>query len=369
MIKGDKTMSKRMLISVRVALVLAALFLLAMAPPAVWPSVGPVCYTRILLGSDVSSSLGIIRGPDDNIWVFEQTTLHSYRIARITSNLEITAFPLADTPWRMTAGPDGNIWYTVSNTAALGRVTMAGSATTFPLPANSTSPYGIAAGPDGNLWVTETSSHQILKVGTDGTVVDQFPVPATGFYPSLIVRGPDNNLWFIEAFQKIGRMTTAGVLTEFSFPSAIIDLGAGPDGNIWYDRFGTNPSPYTCDAHYGKITPSGIITEFGIWPCSDGMTVGSDGNLWVNLPSGRGFAIGRFTPAGIFEGMSPFVFVGPDLSYDFGSGPTDITSGADGRIWLSEKLVVSQYDSIGDVATINPQHLDCYYQYLPSANK
>ena len=50
--------------------------------------------------------------------------------------------------------------------------------------------------------------------------------------------GPDGNLWFTESLgNRIGRITTAGVMTEFprhrpgSRPSGIV---AGPDGNLWF---------------------------------------------------------------------------------------------------------------------------------------
>jgi S-layer homology domain len=56
-----------------------------------------------------------------------------------------------------------------------------------------------------------------------------------------IVGGPDGNLWFAEFDNnKIGRITTAGVLKEFLIPTA--DSGpygitAGTDGNLWFSEF------------------------------------------------------------------------------------------------------------------------------------
>ena len=53
--------------------------------------------------------------------------------------------------------------------------------------------------------------------------------------------GPDGNLWFTEFDNnKIGRITTAGVITEFLIPTA--DCGAygitpGPDGHLWFTEF------------------------------------------------------------------------------------------------------------------------------------
>ena len=56
--------------------------------------------------------------------------------------------------------------------------------------------------------------------------------------PTDIVAGPDGNLWFTEWGDRIGRITPAGRVTEFSrgisrgsAPEGIAD---GPDGNLWY---------------------------------------------------------------------------------------------------------------------------------------
>lgn len=52
-----------------------------------------------------------------------------------------------------------------------------------------------------------------------------------------ITVGPDGNIWFVEgAISKIGMITPAGVITEYSVPAgqdphAIV---AGPDGNLWF---------------------------------------------------------------------------------------------------------------------------------------
>src|SRR5262249_13622982 len=54
------------------------------------------------------------------------------------------------------------------------------------------------------------------------------------------------NLWFTEVGRdRIGRMTTAGVLTEFdatSQPWATwpVGIAVGPDGNIWYTELAGN---------------------------------------------------------------------------------------------------------------------------------
>ena len=41
--------------------------------------------------------------------------------------------------------------------------------------------------------------------------------------PNLVVMGPDHNLWFTEfTGEKIGRITTAGVITEFTITGCLL---------------------------------------------------------------------------------------------------------------------------------------------------
>src|SRR6266508_1365537 len=62
----------------------------------------------------------------------------------------------------------------------------------------------------------------------------EFPLTA-GSGPIEIASGPDGNLWFTELDgNRIGRITTAGLITEFPVPDPPIAIAAGPDGNLWF---------------------------------------------------------------------------------------------------------------------------------------
>ena len=63
-----------------------------------------------------------------------------------------------------------------------------------------------------------------LASAARGQVITEFPVPfestVAGTFPERIAAGPDGNLWFTEdQTNHIGRMTTAGALTEFPVPT------------------------------------------------------------------------------------------------------------------------------------------------------
>src|SRR5258706_5459586 len=72
----------------------------------------------------------------------------------------------------------------------------------------------------------------------------EFPVPTAMSVPAGITQGPDGALWFTEAsVSKIGRISTAGVVSEFPTPTAGAGspLGAitqGPDGALWFTESG-----------------------------------------------------------------------------------------------------------------------------------
>ena len=78
----------------------------------------------------------------------------------------------------------------------------------------------------------ETLDDRILLSG-----ITEFLTPTAGSQPFGITRGPDGNVWFAEGLaEKIGRITPAGVVTEFALPPGTqpVQITAGPDGNLWF---------------------------------------------------------------------------------------------------------------------------------------
>ena len=217
----------------------------------------------------------------------------------------------------------------VSNTGSGGSVTVptAGLITEFSTGMSaSAQPSGIAAGPDGNLWFTERSADNIGRI-TPAGVITEFPIPTASAKPSWIAGGSDGNLWFTEeGGNRIGRITPAGVITEFSSgisPSANpYGIAAGSDGNLWFTEEAGN--------RIGRITPAGVITEFSTGMSASsmpyGIAAGPDGNLWFTEYTGN--RIGRITPAGVITEFSTGLTAGAD--------PSGITAGPDGNLWFTE---------------------------------
>src|SRR5436309_1017470 len=87
-------------------------------------------------------------------------------------------------------------------------------------------------------------------------LVTETPIPTSFSRPQSIAAGPDGALWFTEfGGDKIGRITTAGAITEFQLTagSQPDGIAAGPDGALWFTEFGTD--------RIGRITTGGAITE------------------------------------------------------------------------------------------------------------
>lgn len=178
-------------------------------------------------------------------------------------------------------------------------------------------PAGIASGPDGNIWFTENNAGMIGRVTLAG-VVTEFSIPTASSGPTSIVTGPDGNLWFTENnVGRIGRMTPSGSVTEFaladinSTPGSIV---SGPDGNLWFTEFATGK--------IGRITPSGSITEFQTPSDPASIAPGSDGNLWFTERLGN--HVDRITPAGAIT-----QFVTHTMSR-----LVAIAAGSDGNLWF-----------------------------------
>ncbi len=162
----------------------------------------------------------------------------------------------------------------------------------FATPTPNSAPYGITPGPDGAFWFTEYSGNNIGRITTAGAITE-YAIPTAGSGPTGITAGPDGALWFTEQVSgKIGRITTSGVITEFAVPtpnSSPFSITNGGDGvTLWFTEFAAN--------QIGSITTSGTFTEYPV-PTSNsqpaGITLGADNALWFTEENGN--QIGRIT--------------------------------------------------------------------------
>jgi streptogramin lyase len=193
-------------------------------------------------------------------------------------------------------------------------------------------PYGITVGSDGNIWFTEYGGGPGIGRITAAGILTEFSTPTPSSKPMWITSGPDGALWFTETAgqgNKIGRCTTGAdgsvpTITEFVVPSmyaGLDDIVSGPDGALWFSEEGGDK--------IGRLAPDvdgGTITEFSLSGVSPrGLAFGADGALWFAQVQGAP-EIGRLTTAGALSVFPTFSSLWPDR----------ITAGPDGALWFTE---------------------------------
>lgn len=155
-------------------------------------------------------------------------------------------------------------------------------------------------------------------------VVD-FRIPTNYSHPPDITSGPDGALWFTEGpAGMVGRMTLAGVLSQFPAPGALWAIASGADGNVYFSDIGM------LDEAFEQITRAGIVTRTSIKTPNQmhpmySMVLGPDHNLWA--PDANGNVIAQFTPSGV-ETAFPI-----PTQNAFAQG---IVAGPDGALWFTE---------------------------------
>jgi virginiamycin B lyase len=109
------------------------------------------------------------------------------------------------------------------------------------------------------LWFTEGGG-KIGRITTAGYITE-YPVLTSRGEPAGIALGPDGALWFTEDYgNNIGRIAPAsGTFTEYPIPTAgsnPLGITVGPDGKLWFTENATNK--------IGNVTTCGAFTEYSI---------------------------------------------------------------------------------------------------------
>jgi virginiamycin B lyase len=209
----------------------------------------------------------------------------------------------------------------------------AGTITEYSVPTATSNPINITNGPatDGALWFSETTAGQIGRITTAGAITE-FPASKSAG-PDGITAGPDGNIWFCESGVghtgglTIGRMTTSGTnYTEFPVKTrknaGVRYIVPSPDGsqNLWFtEQLADN---------VGKISTSGTVSEFSLKvagndPQPNGIAAGPDGALWIAESLTN--QIVRVDTTGTMTNHYSTI----------GAEPFSVTTGPDNNIWYT----------------------------------
>ncbi len=306
------------------ALALLPLLLFA-APATAAPTV-----QEFSLATAAAQPQDIVLGPDGNIWFTERGANKLGRIAPSAAPGTVPdEFPTTgSSPDIITVGPGGKLWYPEAGGIGIMTPGPAPSAGTIPATGLGLGQArGIAVGPDGNVWVSDATNNQVIIVSPAGTKVDAVSLPA-GFNARNIAKGADGNMWvadFTAMTGRIARITVSGTTRTLDPPNGfptpggvnVMDVIAGKDGNLWYTAQGTT---------VGRMTPAGVATNFtsqGVDPF--GITLGPDGAVW--FAEFQGNAIGRVG----YNGATSHV-----TGLTAGGGPRYATGGPGATVWFTE---------------------------------
>jgi streptogramin lyase len=107
----------------------------------------------------------------------------------------------------------------------------------FPLANANSQPYTICLGPDGRLWFTEIAGNRIGAMTTDG-VISEYTIPTANSSPIGITAAPANIEGLVFSMSNAGALE--GIFTSGSFSGLLYtgltapgQVTAGPDGRVW----------------------------------------------------------------------------------------------------------------------------------------
>lgn len=201
--------------------------------------------------------------------------------------------------------------------------------------------YQVCAGPDGNVWFVELAGDKVGYV-TPAGVVTEYSVTTASSNPYGICTGPDGNVWFTERTgENIAKVVpSTGAITEYSLPAGTttpIRICAGPDGHLWAAAYGSS--------QLVKITTAGVMTTYDTPTASAGpfgICVGPDGRIWFTEASANNIAAFDISTGKITE----YPVTVPSYL-----GLWDICQGADGNLWFTMRNVTAGFAKVGKITT------------------
>ncbi|HEY9084560.1 MAG TPA: hypothetical protein VIN40_01260 [Candidatus Tyrphobacter sp.] len=288
----------------------------------------PGAATEYAIPTAGSHPFGLITGPDGNMWFTEFSTDKVGDVTTSGTLTEVSTLPAGTEPFGIAVGNDSRLWFAEeSSSNEVAAITTLGTVTQYTGTAGFS--RNTVLGPDHRIWFTDAGDNAIEAITTTGTI-SIYSIPTASSSPYGIALGPDGNLWFTEANNaapKIGKITTAGVITEYPVAGAteLFFIATGSDGNLWFTDYLGN--------HVGKMTTSGTVTLYSPPTANSnpyGITAAPNGDLYFTEENvGK---IGKVRPA---DGK---IVESAVLPSGASADPAAITSGPDGNIWFTEVL-------------------------------
>ncbi|HKZ15471.1 MAG TPA: hypothetical protein VJL81_16655 [Solirubrobacterales bacterium] len=243
----------------------------------------------------------------------------------------------------LAVGPEGNLWFAGSHRGAdaanvVGRIVNGGALDEHPVP-NSGPVLGVGdltLGPEGNMWFTEPAANRIERAAPGGAL-EGFTLPTPGSRPTGIVM-LGGSLWTtLEGTGRLAQINPAGSAEAFTLPAGWRPnaLAVGADGALWL----TNAAA----AELARKPPAGLITTFPMSKSFQGtkntdIVSGPDGNLWMSQSNGP--YIGRLEPHASNPDFTRF-------ELPIKGGTSLISNGPHNDIWFADGGRIGSLDLNG----------------------
>lgn len=282
-------------------------------------------------------------GPDGNIWVALGSD--NPDVARVSPDGTVTPFTATDlnSPVGIVAGPDGNMWATQTN--AIVKFSPANPAGATKTTINQIgSSKGIVVGQDGNLWTGSDANVIRIPPGNPGgfTVI---PSNVPNFSARETTSSSDGTIWVANGegntpgVLPVSLAGTAGTMVAASTTGQVNGVAAGPGGQIAYTQPNADPQ------RMGLINAGALAAPF-LFPAPadpNGIVFGQDGAYWVaqSNPS----VVGRFTTDGVHSKFADM----PANSF-----PRWIAQGANNTIWVILERPGELFSRIARISGVEP---------------
>jgi virginiamycin B lyase len=204
---------------------------------------------------------------------------------------QLVQLPHGTTAEALALGPGGELWFAGTRRGAdagvlVGSVAADGSIEEYAVPNSASTPGvgGLALGPEGDMWFTEPEANRVERVAPGGHP-EGFTLPRPGSRPTGIVRLGDS-LWVtLPGVGAITRVKPVGEENEFTLspgrrPTA---LTVGPEGFLWV--IDGAAAEVTRKAPDGRSIGIPFGGEFAGTRNTD-IVSGPDGDLWLSQSDG-----------------------------------------------------------------------------------
>ncbi len=280
---------------------------------------------------------GIVTGPDGNLWFTESVSGFIGKMSptgQMLGEYTTGGGPVGPYIAISPSGAGSKILFNAHSTVVQ-TITTAGGVSNFTPGVGNSGGFTFLA--DGTMWVvSQYGYNKIYKINTPistASTVTQFAVPAG---PTRVLTGADNSMWLLSmdsTANAIVHIASDGTYTSYRLPianSQLTDLTLGPDNNIWFNEY---------NHRIGKITSAGTITEYSDANISpEYIVAGPDGNLWFTEATNF---VSRITPTGTLTRFSN--------ASDSGGQPWGLCVGPDGAIWFTDYQLTA--GKIGRIST------------------